>query len=147
MSPSTLGDIMQEIKMKAIHKKILACTIAIVSFVLFAISFIVHEEWPFPLIGWLTGTFFYALGLMSIYNYILGSHKGHVVYFRMLVVYLLLSIIFLIRSYGFFLGLGYWVTGAIIVFTLWLIVRPYQSKIKAEKSAGIRRDYFSGDQY
>ncbi|WP_371894087.1 hypothetical protein [Xanthomonas fragariae] len=142
MSPSILGDIMLGIKMNAIYKKILACTLAMVSFVLFAISFAVHEPWPSPLIGWLTGTFFYALGIMSIYNYILGSHKGHVVYLRMLFVYLLLSTVFLIRSCGAFLGLGYWIAGALIVFTLWLVVRPYQSKIKAEKAEGIRRDYF-----
>ncbi|WP_155394191.1 hypothetical protein [Xanthomonas albilineans] len=133
--------------MKAIYKKILACTIAIVSFVLFAISFVVHEEWPFPLIGWLTGTFFYAFGLMSIYNYILGSHKGHFLYFRMLLVYLIFSIVFLIRSCGIFIGIGYWITGSLILFILWIIIRPHQSKIMTEKAAGIRRDYFSEDSY
>ncbi|PPU93508.1 hypothetical protein XalbCFBP2523_06245 [Xanthomonas albilineans] len=134
-------------EMKVIHKKLLACAIAAVSFLLFSIAFMVHEEWPFPLVGWLTGTFFYAFGLMSIYNYILGSHKGHFLYFRMLLVYLILSIVFLIRSCGIFIGIGYWITGSLILFVLWMIIRPHQSKIMAEKAAGIRRDYFSEDQY
>ncbi|WP_155394817.1 hypothetical protein [Xanthomonas albilineans] len=133
--------------MKVIHRKLLACAITIVSFVVFAITFVAHEEWPFPLVGWLTGTFFYTFGLMSIYNYLLGSHKGHFVYFRMLLVYLFLSIIFLIRSCGFFIGVGYWITGELIIFVLWMIIRRHQEKITEEKAAGIRRDYFSVNKY
>ncbi|TAP12456.1 hypothetical protein [Xanthomonas oryzae] len=91
----------------------------------------------------MTGTFPYNFGLMSIHNHLFGSHKGHFVYFKMLLVHLFLSAAFLIRSCGVFIGPGYCIIGALIISALWMITRPYQSKIKKEKASGIRRDYFS----
>lgn len=109
---------------------------------MFTIAFAVHEEWPHPLVGWATAACFFTLGGMTIYNYLFGSHKGHPVYMRMLLVYLALAALFLIRSYGLFIGPRYWATGATAVFVLWLVVRPYQSTIKREKTLGIKHDYF-----
>ncbi len=122
--------------------KLFAAGIFSLAALFFITAMIVHEQWENAIFGWLVGFFYAALGIFTIYNFLVGPHRGHVVYMRMLWVYLAIASIFLIRSFGLLLGPAYWIVGASLVFLLWLVIRPYKDQIQRERRLGISKDYF-----
>jgi phosphatidylserine synthase len=129
-------------KVRVRNAKFVAISVFVLASVFLVTAMTVHDAWPEPIAGWFVGVAYALLGILTIHNFLVGSHRGHVVYMRMLWVYLAITFVFLVRSFGLLLGLPYWVAGASLIFLLWLVIRPYQGQIQRERKLGISKDYF-----